>query len=227
MSSPSVISLILIVCTSFAPAWLQDGKDKKQTSAERRTAAKAKKDAARKKKTAARTDVSVRKAALTEDQQASAMAFALENHPELVPLIESLKKSRQQDYNRALRDLHLAETRFGRLKSRLSAERYEQQLEVWKLDSRIRLQLAKWSVSKDDKLEADIRKSLAKRQQIQRQQYEQELQKLTERQSRLESLLNKLNTGSVDAEWDRVSKTLRRRKAGKSNKQQSKKSSDG
>lgn len=159
-----------------------------------------------------------KKVALDKHQQDAAMAFARENHPELVPLINQLRKSRRSDYQRALRELHSASTRFGRLKERLSPERYEQQLTMWKLDSRIRLQLAKWSVSQDSGVEADIKKSLAERQAIQREQYKNDLVRLEKQQKRLKSLLGKLNAEGLVAEWERLSKSVARRNKAKAKK---------
>ncbi len=160
-----------------------------------------------------------KKIVLDKHQQDAAMAFAQKNHPELVPLINQLRKSRRSDYQRALRELHSASTRFGRLKERLSPERYEQQLTMWKLDSRIRLQLAKWSVTKDKRTQADIKKSLAKRNAIQREQYLEELKRLGERQARLELQLRKLDAAdAVDTHWDRLAKSVARKNRQKAEK---------
>ncbi|MFK7821672.1 MAG: hypothetical protein AB8G99_23370 [Planctomycetaceae bacterium] len=210
-----------------APISLQEdsGAKKKQATTERRQAAEARKEEAKRKRVA--RNAAARTAnALSPEYKEAAMQFARENHPELVPLIEGLRKNREQDYKRALRDLHAAATRFGKAKSRLPAQRYEQQLEVWKLDSRIRLQLAKWSVSKDEDLESEIRKALAKRQEIQRSQFQQELVRLKERQMRVEELMGKLDSRSVEAEWGRMSKSVRRRKSAKSPKTRKKPESE-
>ena len=156
MSCRYGLVLALVVCTSAGSLFAQNDKANEKAAAERKQAAQAKREAAKgqrltsKNATRAKAEV-VRKPALSTEQQDAAMAFARENHPELVPLINSLRKSRKADYNRALRDLHSAATRLGRLKERLPGDRYEQQLSIWKLDSRIKLQLAKWSVSKNKK----------------------------------------------------------------------------
>ena len=112
---------------------------------------------------------------------------------------------------RALRELNSASTRFGRLKERLTPEKYERQLAVWKLDSRIRLQLAKWSVKNDSQIEADVKKSLTERNAIQQRQFEDELARVEERQARLKSLIQKLQSKSVDAEWERLSNSVARK----------------
>ena len=161
------------------------------------------------------SDVATRKNPFSKQQQEDALAFARENHPELVPLVKQLTKTRRADYLRALRDLESASTRFGRLKERLSPEKYERQLAVWKLDSRIRLQLAKWSVKKDPQIEADVKKSLAERNAIQQQQFEDELARVKERQARLKSLIQNLQTKGVDAEWKRLSNSVARKNRSK------------
>jgi hypothetical protein len=157
------------------------------------------------------SDVAARKNSFSKQQQEDALAFARENHPELVPLVNQLKKTRRTDYLRALRELNSASTRFGRLKERLTPEKYERQLAVWKLDSRIRLQLAKWSVKNDSQIEADVKKSLTERNAIQQRQFEDELARVEERQARLKSLIQKLQSKSVDAEWERLSNSVARK----------------
>lgn len=177
--------------------------DKAKTTKEKKAAEQAKRQQKLRK--------SDRVTGLSERQQKNAIEFAQKNHPELLPLLKQLKsKDRRVDYQRAIRDLHNANTRFGRLKERLSTERYESQLLIWKLDSRIRLQLAKWSMSKDDKLETDIRSALTERQALQRRQLEEELQRLNERRSRIEKLLGGLSSDSVTAEWERLAKSVTR-----------------
>lgn len=228
MSVRHVSLIALAVVVSASSLFAQDDQAKKKAAVERKKATQAKREAAKGQrltsKNAARAKMeAARKPALTTEQQNAAMAFARENHPELVPLINSLRKSRKADYNRALRDLHMATTRFGRLRERLPGDRYEQQLTIWKLDSRIKLQLAKWSVSKGKKLEADIRDSIAQRNAIRRQQLEQEVLRAKERLAKLEAAFAKASESKVDAEWERLSKSVKRRNSGQKKQSERKK----
>lgn len=199
------IIVIAFLCTSLGASSVLAQKNKKN---DRRPDSKKRESRQTSSKGAA-----VRKSALSNKQQQNALTFARENHPELVPLIKQLSKTHSAEHARALRDLHTASNRFTRLRERLSPEKYEQQLAVWKLNSHIRLQLAKWSVSpvsRNEEIEADVKTSLAARNAIQRQQYEDELAKLKERMARLESLMGKLDT-NVDAEWERLSRSVTRK----------------
>ena len=208
--SVRLLTIGLLVLTASGSVFAQEAREKKQTERRRQTASER---AAQQKRTLTSKsgDVS-RRVGLSKSQQTTALAFAKANHSELVPLLNSLKKTREADYKRELRQLHAASTRLSKMKERLPKERYEQELNVWKLDSRIRLQLAKWAVSKDDKLAADIRKSLAERQAIRKSQYEQELARLNERKAKVESMLNGLTNEKLGQEWERLSKQVTRRR---------------
>lgn len=190
----------------------QAGQKKPAARPGRHTEAKKKTDTQQKLTSARAADTTTHKRPqpLSSKQQQSALAFARENHPELVRLIQQLKRKRPDEYHRALRDLHSAGERFGRMKQRMPADRYEQQLALWKLDSRIRLQLAKWSVSHDKKLEAEIRAAISERRNIQREQYEQDRARTVERLERLEKLLKQLASQDTDQEWQRLSRAVDR-----------------
>ena len=203
-----IVSLVFLTSSAFA----QGTSDRKPAGSRKQDNERAKSAQQKKKTLTSKSGDISRRTALSKSQQTAAIAFAKANHPELVPLLNSLKRRRETDYNRELRQLHSASTRLGKLKERMQKERYEQELAVWKLDSRIRLQLAKWSVSKDDKLGSEIRKALTERQAIRKAQYERELARLNERQSRVESMLRGLTDEKLDKEWDQLSKSVTRRR---------------
>lgn len=202
MSLRVPLLLSIAICVSAGSILAQDDKAKTSTSRE--------KAAARKKRDAAKAARS--KAGLSSSQQDTAMSFAQENLPELVPLLKSLQKTRRPDYNRALRELHSAAMRFGKMKERMQGDRYERQLSLWKLDWRIKLQVAKWSASPSDKLEADIRRSIAERRAIRQQQYELDLIQAKERVSKLENAIEKLNQSSADKEFEQLTRSAKRRR---------------
>ncbi len=209
MSSRTFAIILLVFTTSSAFAQVKS--DRKAAGARRQNTARTKPAPQKKTLTSKSGDLS-RRTALNKSQQAAALAFAKANHPELVPLLNSLKRRREADYNRELRQLHQASTRLGKLKERLQKERYEQELAVWKLDSRIRLQLARWAVSRDDELGSEIRKSLAERQAIRKAQYERELARLNERRTKVDSMLRGLTDEKLDKEWQQLSKSIARRR---------------
>jgi len=210
MSVHTLVIAFLVFMTGSAFA--QGTTDKKPVGPRKQNTERAR-SAQQKKKTLTSKSADIsRRTGLNKSQQATAIAFAKANHPELVPLLNSLKRRREPDYNREVRQLHQASTRLGKLKERVQNERYEQELAVWKLDSRIRLQLAKWSVSKDDKLGSEIRKALAERQAIRKAQYERELARLDERRTKVESMLRGLTDEKLDKEWEQLSKSITRRR---------------
>ncbi|MFO1021470.1 MAG: hypothetical protein U0903_12350 [Planctomycetales bacterium] len=55
---------------------------------------------------------------VTEDQAQQALAFAAEQHPELAKLLDTLKATRKAEFQRALRELHMARTRLENIKTR-------------------------------------------------------------------------------------------------------------
>ena len=216
MSFRRALTTFLVLASLCATISIAQDEGKKSAAApQRNTRSRQTKTSVRSQgpsRKATKPRAEARKTAVTAEQRDVAMAFARDNHPELVPLISSLKESRPNDYNRALRELHVAAARFGKLRERLSTERYAQQLQLWKLDSRIKLQLAKWSVSPSKKLEGEIREAIAQRQSVRRQQYEQELLRAQDRVQKLQSAIQKLDDYSPDTEFDKLTKSVKRRR---------------
>ena len=80
---------------------------------------------------------------LSESDLAATIAFASEHHPELARLLEHLRKSRSNEFQRAARELNQQIVVLEKIKEKNPA-RYAHQLQLWKEDSQIRVLVAKW-----------------------------------------------------------------------------------
>ncbi len=127
---------------------------------------------------------------MTRAREAAALMFAQTHHSELYDLLLRLKKKQRTQYQRAILELYRTSERLGRLKDN-NSDRYEHSLQLWQLDSRIRLLAAKMTMSSDPVLEAEIKSLLLER-------LELRLQQLTTERDRLQSRIGKLNE-NIDA----------------------------
>lgn len=102
---------------------------------------------------------------MTPERQAAALKFAELHHPELHDLVNGLKESqrRQAEYQKAIRQLYRDSERLARLKERVPS-RYELALKQWQLDSRLRLLVARMTMSAGEpELQAQLEDLLEKR----------------------------------------------------------------
>lgn len=157
------------------------------------------------------------RAELSESDLTVTMAFASEHHPELARLLEHLKKSRPGEFQRAVRELNQQIQTLEKLRERNPA-RYAHQLEVWKSDSQIRVLVAKWSRTRDDALEQEIRELLQQRRDMKLAQLKADQQRLTEQMQRLEKQISTLSDSQLEREWEQLAKkTNASRNAGNKN----------
>ena len=131
------------------------------------------------------------KAELT-DAQRSALAFAKANHPELARLLAQLQASNPRGFQTAIEELTRAQERLLRVQER-TPDRYESELSLWKLDSRIRLLAAQSAMSDSDGARAELRGLLQERRDLR-------LARLRDDQSRQQARLEKLNATIAELE---------------------------
>lgn len=150
------------------------------------------------------------RAELSEQDQQLAMEFAREHHPELFRLLEQLQKSRPAEFSRGIRDLHQQTQNILRSKEK-NPQRYESQLAAWKLDSQIRVLTARWTRTRDQVLEKQIRELLAQRQELKKTQLEadekrlqDQLRKIEEQKAAMAAPLDE----RVNAEWEQMSRKV-------------------
>jgi len=214
MTSPVGLLLALVAAGGLAVA--QQSPD----SAQRRQAADQKADAETSEKAAAtdkdKTDKKSAKSEVSDEDRASAMKFAADNHPELARLLEQLQKSRPGEFSRAVRDLTTQIQTLERTREK-SPVKYPGQLETWKRDSQVRVLMARWSRNKDPELEKQVRELL-------RQRHESRIVQLMAEQERMAEHLRKIQEqlaansqpveSQIDKEWDQLSRKATVRKSG-------------
>ncbi len=147
------VPAVLVLIASWAFAQSNEGQDvspknsKPGTTAAKRAASTAGAD----------------KVIMTPERQAAALKFAELHHPELYELLQNLKQGRRPEYQQAVRQLYNDSERLARIKERMPT-RYPLALTEWQLDSRLRLLVARMTMSVDDPdLAAELQELLKKR----------------------------------------------------------------
>lgn len=111
--------------------------------------------------------------------------FVEEHHKELRVLLKHLKKNRPKQYDRAIRELYTTSERLAGLKSR-DGERYELELEAWKLKSRAQLLAARLVMRDEDELKQQLRSTLSDQYDVRRKLLELDQRRASQRAERLE-----------------------------------------
>jgi len=125
-------------------------------------------------------------AGATERETAPALAFAAEHHPELVPLLEGIRRDAPAEFSAAIADLDKTRDRLATLGDR-QPERQATALADWKLTSRIRLAAARLATNPSPEAEAELRELVGSRARnraaagrVERERLSARLQKLNE-----------------------------------------------
>lgn len=153
-----------------------------------------------------------KKTEITDADRAHVLQFAKENHPELAGLLEQLQKSRPDEFAKAVRELHLQVRALDRIRER-SPARYEEQLNGWKRDSKIRLLMARWAKKNDPALEQEIRTLLTERRESRLVQLKSERERLNQLQRKIDEQLLDLEQPmqqQIDSEWEVLSRRNRK-----------------
>ena len=137
--------------------------------------------------------------AWTPAREAAAYTFAKVNHPELADLLDRLKstKKNRRAYQRAIRQLYFDSERLARLKDldgKSKSKRYGVALNLWKLDSRIRLLTAQVAMSqgKNKELESQLDAALKERIDLRIAQMEADHARTLERAKKLKQQIDKI-----------------------------------
>ena len=117
-------------------------------AAEQRRAAQ--REAAQKKKQAL-----MAKSPVTPTREKLALNFAKKHHRELAAILQSLRSMEQTHYKTAIWEVARDAERLSRLQQRKD-ERFEPSLRIWKLDSRIRLEAARFSMNQSEATEKKL-----------------------------------------------------------------------
>ena len=124
------------------------------------------------------------------DPTAAAVAFAVAHHPELVPLLDRLRKEAPGEFAAAVADLDRTRERLAKLRDK-QPERHDAALAEWKLSSRIRLTLARLATNPSAESEEELR-------QLVRQRAEARLVPLRAERDRITARLDKI-TAQLEA----------------------------
>jgi len=153
------------------------------------------------------------------EREAAAIQFIEQHQPELVRLLNHLRKSDPRQYQRAVRELMRTVERLNQTKQR-DPQRYELELQLWKTRSRIDLLAAQWQMHPSDELRERLRAAVAQQLSQQRRLLTIERERLAQRQEKIDAQLQTLGT-QPDAEIDRRVRNLtegRRKKPAVPNK---------
>ena len=150
---------------------------------------------------------------MTPEREAAAMTFAKRHHPELSVLLGQLKDMDAAKYQSAVTELFRTSERLARYQERFP-DRYETELETWKIDSRVRLLVARSVKGMEEETRQEVKDLLMERNEVRRKQLAIERDKLKERMSRLDEQISQLkneNEVLADRDLDRLMKTVRTR----------------
>ncbi|MEP3480629.1 MAG: hypothetical protein ABJZ55_15370 [Fuerstiella sp.] len=148
---------------------------------------------------------------LSKETEKKAIEFAQQHQPAMASLVKRLRNKSPEAYDKAIRELSADAVRLTKFEER-QPQRFQSELELWKVDSEIRIQLARWTVSGSDRVEVILRRLLTKRQGLRRQRMEVERQRL---QARLEAIDEQLQQSTpqsaedIDREWNKLTRRLR------------------
>jgi hypothetical protein len=93
----------------------------------------------------------------SEEREAAALFFVKKNAPDIVPLLEQLKKSNEAEYQREIREIFQVTEYLAELQD--DPRRHDLELKIWKTENRVYALVAKLSSLSDDdrkKAEASI-----------------------------------------------------------------------
>ena len=165
----------------------------------------------------AKSETDKKNAEVTDEDREQVIAFAHEHHPELAGLLEQLRKSRPNEFNKAVKELRQQISALDRVRER-SPAKYSEQLVSWKRDSQIRLLMARWAKKNDPAIEKEIRALLKERREARLAQLKADRERLNQQQRKLDEQLlefEKPIDDQVGEEWDLLAKRNRKPKKDK------------
>lgn len=144
-------------------------------------------------------------------QEKQALQFVRLHHPELERLLRRLQGTNRSAYEKAVSDVSLASERLSKLE-RNDEERFQLSLKVWTLDSKIRLLVAKATMSDDPAFEDELRSLLVERQQVRLELLQLDRNRALARLERLDAQIEQLthdSEASSQSEFARIKREMR------------------
>lgn len=142
---------------------------------------------------------------VTHHDTDAVLSFVRDQHPELARLLERLRSGSPEQFEKAIADIARTKTRLNRLKDQ-DPKRYDLALEIWSLDSRIRLLVAR-SMRSDENVRQQVRELLAKRQKARLALLTLERDRLRTRLDQVETQMTRLQQRpeqALDADLNRI-----------------------
>jgi hypothetical protein len=122
----------------------------------------------------------------TEEREAAALFFVKKNLPELLPLLEELKKTNTERYQREIREVFQVTEYLAELQD--DPRRHELELKIWVTESKAHALVAKLSVPNDD----ERKKAEAQLQELAKELVELDAQVLEHKADQLEKELGEV-----------------------------------
>jgi hypothetical protein len=142
-----------------------------------------------------------RRAAVAEAEEA-ARDFARTHHPELANLLERLRRANPRAYRAAIIDLSKDRVRLERLQER-APERYEYELQLWTMDSQVRLLAARAGRGNADEIRPRLKELMQQRQEFRLNHLRQERERLAARLERVDGQIAEIESRpTADADVD-------------------------
>ena len=132
----------------------------------------------------------------TSDREAAAIQFVRDNHPDLVELLARLKDAKPNQYADAINQLFKTSQRLAQLREQ-DPQRYQLELEAWKVKSRLQLLMARVTTSPDQKLDADIRAALTAQADVQLRLVKLERDRVADRLAKLNATVQQLQSSET------------------------------
>lgn len=146
---------------------------------------------------------------LTAADEQAAIQFAEQHLPAMASLVKRLKGRDVVAYRTAINELSTDAKRISRFQER-QPDRFQNELNLWKVDTEIRLELARWTVTGSDRQEVSLLRLLQRQQTLRNERLAIERQRLQARIDQIDKRLN-LQEGQLKEEVERDMAKLTRK----------------
>ncbi|MCA9161935.1 MAG: hypothetical protein KDA62_03110 [Planctomycetales bacterium] len=187
-------AFVLTATLATANALRAESKERTRVVVQAENSAEAKFDNKRapKPRTASASKPPRAAAAITPDKEAAALAFVKQYHPELHGLLQSLRDHQPEEFEKAIRDLSRTAERLRPYREN-DVARYELEVRMWQAQSRVELLTAQVLMGDSPELRKDLRTAVEHKLALQREVYQAERQRLTDRLNRLDQQIERLD----------------------------------
>lgn len=147
---------------------------------------------------------------VTPEREQLALVFARKHHRELADLLVGLQATDRTHFEDAVREVARDAERLGKLEQRDEA-RFSASLRIWKLDSRIRLEAARFSMGQSEETEQKLRQLMLSRQKAKLAYLKLERTRARTRTDRLDEQIETISADpeqAVSTQIDRLRKSL-------------------